>query len=349
MSRSLRIERPGGWYHLTARGNERKSIYLEELDRRHFCHLLGESVQRFGLMLHAYVLMENHYHLMVQLREANLARAMQWLNVSYSVWFNRRHKRTGHLFQGRYKSILVDPTSWGLELSRYMHLNPVRLARLKLSKADRVAGRQGVGQAPSAELVGQRLEVLRHYRWSSYRAYVGLEPAPVWLQCKRVLALAGRSPQGAQAAYRRYVEEAVRQGVAPGVWQELKAQVILGGEEFVRQVQKGLRGNAREQASLRELRSRPEWEQVIAAVQEIKGESWAEFRDRYGDWGRDMALYLGRKDCGMRLRELGEAVGGIDYGSVAAAVHRFERRLSQEKSLANLLRQARTGLRRLEM
>jgi REP-associated tyrosine transposase len=118
MARALRIERPGGWYHVTARGNERKSIYLDEADRRHFCQLLSQAVASFGLTLHAYVLMDNHYHLMLELAEANLGRAMQWLGVSYSVWFNRRHQRSGHLFQGRYKAIVVEPLGWGLELSR---------------------------------------------------------------------------------------------------------------------------------------------------------------------------------------------------------------------------------------
>ena len=108
MARPLRIERAGGWYHITARGNERRPIYRDDRDREHFCELFEEMVSRFQVRLHCFVLMENHYHLVLELRESNLSRALQWLNVSYSVWFNRRHGRTGHLFQGRFKSVVVN-------------------------------------------------------------------------------------------------------------------------------------------------------------------------------------------------------------------------------------------------
>src|SRR6185369_17190356 len=129
MARPLRIERPGAWYHVTARGNERQPIYRDDQDRYHFLTLLDEMTATFNLLVHAYVLMDNHYHLIVELREPNLSRAMQWLNVSYSMWFNRRRSRCGHLFQGRFKSVIVDRCEWGLGLSRYVHLNPVRVRR----------------------------------------------------------------------------------------------------------------------------------------------------------------------------------------------------------------------------
>jgi hypothetical protein len=240
---------------------------------------------------------------------------------------------------------MVDALGWGLEVSRYVHLNPVRVGRFELAKAERAASRLSAGKAPSPELIAQRLERLQRYQWSSYRAYVGLEPVPDWLRCQRVLALAGKGGAGAPQAYRQYVEEPIRQGVAPGIWRELKGQVILGGEEFVRQVGARLRGNVREQRSLRALRQRPALAQVIAVVERLKGESWEAFRDRYGDWGRDLVLYLGRKECAMKLHELGQAAGGIDYGSVAAAVHRFERRLGSDKVLAQRVRQARARLK----
>src|SRR5262245_20994261 len=116
MARPLRIEKVGGWYHVTARGNERKPIFRNDADRRHFLEAVAEMVGRFRLRLHCFVLMDNHYHLLLELREPNLSRAVQWLNVSYSVWFNRRHGRSGHLFQGRFKSVAVSPEEWGLAL-----------------------------------------------------------------------------------------------------------------------------------------------------------------------------------------------------------------------------------------
>src|SRR5580658_10561464 len=180
MARPLRIEHAGGWYHLTARGNERRAIFRDERDRAHFLELLEEMVGRFGLRVHCFVLMDNHYHLIVELRRANLSLALQWLNLSYSAWFNRRHDRSGHLFQGRFKSILFSAPASALEVSRYVHLNPVRVGRLGLGKPQRSAMRAGVGPRPSPQQVRERIGRLRSSTWSSYRAYVGLGACPAW-------------------------------------------------------------------------------------------------------------------------------------------------------------------------
>ena len=124
----------------------------------------------FSLRLHAFVLMSNHYHLLLEITEVNLSRSVQWLNTSYSVWFNRRHRRSGHLFQGRFKSVVVEPESWGLEVSRYLHLNPVRLRWLGLGKAEVQRSRSvGVEELSPAQ-VRERVQLLRRYPWSSYAA-----------------------------------------------------------------------------------------------------------------------------------------------------------------------------------
>lgn len=345
MARAVRIERAGNWYHITARGNERRAIYRDPRDRQHFCSLLAEFVATFRLGLHAFVLMDNHYHLLVETTEPNLARAMQWLNVSYSVWFNRRHGRSGHLFQGRYKAIVVDPLGWGLELSRYVHLNPVRVARLGLDKRVRRQDRVGVGSAPDPAVVRQRMGVLRRYRWSSYRAYVGLAKAPPWLQCEAVLKLGGPARgRAARERYRDYVESAVRQGMPESPWEKLTGQVVLGGAEFVQRLRRGLESQQPAQPALRRLAVRPTWAAAVAAVERLKGERWADFRDRYGDWGRDLVLYLGRKECGLKLPELAEVAGGIDSTSAGAAVKRFEQRLFKVPRLARTVAQARALL-----
>jgi putative transposase len=282
---------------------------------------------------------------LVQTPEANLSRAMQWLNVSYSVWFNRRHGRVGHLFQGRYKAILVDPMGWGLELSRYVHLNPVRVGRLGLGKAAQQQSRVGAAEAPNAAVVRERIARLRRYRWSSYRAYVGLAKAPAWLRCADVLEMVGGKAGRAQReAYRDLIESAVRQGLGKSPWERLTEGVVLGGAEFVRKMGRGLRGDAREQTGLRRLQGRPKLSEVVPVVEELKGEKWERFRDRYGDWGRDLVLYLGRRACGLKLKELGEAVGGIDYVSVSSAVKRLENRMKKDAPLAALVIQARTTL-----
>lgn len=341
MARPVRIDVVGGWYHVTARGNERRAIFYDDEDRRHFVELAGELAERFGLQVHAYVLMRNHYHLLVESSQANLSRAMQWVNVSYSVWFNRRHRRAGHLFQGRFKAIILDRDESALELSRYVHLNPVRVGRLGLDKAAQQRSHAALGGTPDAAMVARRIGELRRYRWSSYPAYAGLQPPPSWLECATVLALlGGRAGKGQRTAYRRFVEEAVREGLVPSPWERLQAGVVLGGNGFVGRLRTRLRGNDKEQSGLRHLKGRPTWEQAVRVVERLKGEKWESFRDRHGDSGRDLALYLGRKRCGLKLAELASRSGGIDYVSVATAVRRFARRAAKDSKRAHLISQA---------
>lgn len=349
MARPLRIERAGGWYHLTARGNERRPIFRDDRDRRHLCGLVGEVTDRFDVRVLAYVLMDNHYHLLVETPKANLSRAMHWLQLSYSAWFNRRHDRVGHLFQGRFSARLVEPEAWGAAVSRYVHLNPVRVGVLGLGKSARAAQRLGVDAAPQAEEVQERLRRLRRYRWSSYRAYVGLEAGPAWLDRRAVLERMGGAPEARQwARYREYVEEAVREGLPASPWESLTAQVALGGAEFIASLQGALRGDVREQPSLRGLSPRLRWDQVVAAMERVKGEQWNDFRDRRGDEGRDLALYVARRRCGLTLKELGQAVGGLDYRSVGWAVQRIERRLAGEVRLRRTLQQLESRIKNPE-
>ena len=137
MARPFRLDYSGGWYHVTARGNERRDLFRDDADREQFVLRLEQMSVDFGARLHGHVLMNNHYHLLLENVEAELSRAVQWLNSGYGMWFNRRHRRTGHLFQGRFKAVVVEWERWGLELSRYVHLNPVRVRRLGLDKTAR--------------------------------------------------------------------------------------------------------------------------------------------------------------------------------------------------------------------
>lgn len=332
MARPLRIEKPGGWYHVSARGNERKAIYRDDRDRRHFLELIAEMAPRFRVRLHAFVLMDNHYHLLLELSEANLSRSVQWLNVSYSVWFNRRHERSGHLLQGRFKSVAVSPEEWALELSRYVHLNPVRIQPLGLSKMDQHARRAGLSPAPEAAQVRARIALLRRYRWSSYRAYIGLERMPEWLECQTVLGLSGGAGAEQRRWYRDYVETAAREGLEKSPWESVREQAVLGSAEFLAGLKQYVGGNEQEQRGARRLLAeRPPFEAVIAAIEQVKGRQWADFRDQYGDTGRDMALYLGRRLCGLKLAELARLVDLRNYGVVATNAKRYERRLERDR------------------
>jgi len=323
----------GGWYHVTARGNERKRVFRDDKDRLRFLELLEEWVERFAMRLHAYVLMENHYHLLVETTQPNLSAAMQWLQVSYTVGFNRRHRRVGHLFQGRYKAIVTEAgAAW--ELSRYVHLNPVRVGALGLDKAARKLEAAGMGTKADAALVRERLARLRGYRWSSYRAYVGLAEAPGWLTTEELSAPSGRlSRQKRTQVYREETEAAVRSGLAESPWERLEAQVVLGTAEFVGRMQRLAAGEGAEQPQRKWLRARPRWESVVAVVERVKGEKWERFRDRSGDWGRDMALLVARRRCGLTLRELAGKVGGLGYAAVQVAVRRLAVRVAEDKAL----------------
>lgn len=333
MARPLRIEQIGSWYHVTARGNERREIFRGDRDRWRFIELLEEMVGMFGVRLHVFVLMANHYHLLAEPTELNLSRAVHWLNVSYSVWFNRRHERSGHLFQGRFKSVLVDPEGWGLEVSRYLHLNPVRVGRLGLGKGELQRSRSVGAEKPDPELVRKRTACLRQYRWSSFRAYIGTVKAPAWLTTAAVLKLGGKSRK-APERYREYCEEAIREGLPESPWSQVIGQAVLGSERFVAELSGKLGRTVPER-----LRRRPAFAEIVGVVEKVYGKKWEEFRDRYGDMGRDLVLYLARRECGMSFGEL-SARAEIKYPSAAAAVRRFAARAKSNRSIARLLNRA---------
>jgi REP element-mobilizing transposase RayT len=343
MARRLRIELAGGWYHVTARGNEQRPIYRDERDRRHFLELLPGWLERFRARLHCYVLMDNHYHLLLETLEANLSSAMHWFNTAYTVWFNRRHRRVGHLFQGRFKGVIVEPQAWGLSLSRYLHLNPARTRRFKLDKAARRAQRQGLSDAPEREVIQARLKQLREYRWSSYRAYVGLEKAPLWLQCERVLALGGGRPREQRVRYREYVEKEVREGLPERPWEELVVRLALGSREFVEQLTETPKSAAGKELKAA-IEQRPDFAAVRKVIEGLKDEPWEQFAERHGDWGRDLALYLGQEVCGLTLPELGAKAGGRSAMAVSMALKRLRKRLATDKTVVAAWHQAKHAL-----
>lgn len=327
MARPLRINVTNGWYHITARGQNRERIYWVTRDRRHFLELVKEMTKRFGVEVHAYVLMSNHYHLLIRTPRANASRALQWLNQSYGMWWNLRHGRTGHVFQGRFKSILIEGGGWVLDLSFYLHFNPVAVKALGWGKREKKA--EGAGLVlPTAEILQKRLETLREYLWSSYRGYAGYEDIPDWLSTQEVLSRVKDGREG----YRHRAEEQMGQGVEESIWSKLKWGAVLGGEAFAESMRRGA-NVLRETRKRSELKRETSWEAIVEAVERVKGAPWETFVDRYGDWGRDLALWIARKRGGMSLMEVGERAGGLDYSSVSEAVRSFERRRLSKKDV----------------
>lgn len=207
MARPLRIEFAGAIYHITSRGNARSDIYLDDHDRHVFLELLGLICGRFNWCCHAYCLMTNHYHLVIETGDATLAKGMRQLNGIYTQQFNRHHQRIGHVFQGRYKAILVDKDNYLLEVIRYVLLNPVR--------------------AYMTTTAGQ-------YRWSSYRSMIGKAAAPGWLAKDRVLSQFAKHSTHAQKRFIAFMKNGKGQ---TAIWENLINQLYLGDEKFVIKMQ----------------------------------------------------------------------------------------------------------------
>ncbi len=163
MARPLRVNLEGGWYHVFARGLNGMVLFADNRDREHLLELFGETVDRYRIEIHAFALMDTHYHAVARTPDANLSRAMQWLNLGYAAWFNTRHQRKGPVFQRPFASVPVEDEAWAYELSLYVHLNPLRIKALELSKRDRQASSQGMRRPPSAQTVSERLKRLREY------------------------------------------------------------------------------------------------------------------------------------------------------------------------------------------
>lgn len=207
MSRPLRIQFPGGLYHVTSRGDRREDIFIGDGDRRQWLMLFGRVCVRFNWRCYAYCLMHNHYHIVIETAQGNLSAGMRQLNGVYTQWHNQAHGRVGHVFQGRFKAIVVQRDAYLLELARYVVLNPVRA---------------GLCATPE------------QWRWSSYNASIGLAPTPHWLQASWLLAqFAGESEAARQRAYVDHVCACV--GI-PNMWEELKNQLYLGDDRFAQEL-----------------------------------------------------------------------------------------------------------------
>jgi REP element-mobilizing transposase RayT len=313
MGRPLRIEYAGALYHITARGNERKRIFLDDADRKKFLGILGDYHDRYGILIHSYVLMGNHYHLILETPKGNLLKVMHGLNGGYTGYFNRKYGRTGHLFQGRYKGIIVDKDSYLIPLSRYVHLNPVR-ARV--------------------------VEKPEQYRWSSYPGYVGKGKQHEWVEYSWILSQFGSWRLRAKRKYREYTEEALEKKVEDPL-KSLRSQVILGGEEFVKGIRGMLTGKALSQEIVerKRLTDYPLLDEVVGIVARVFKIREEEIRERgaRANSARNVALHLAQRYTGLGNKEIGEVFGGIHYSAVSKASGRLREEMASDKSLSKLV------------
>lgn len=212
MARPLRIEFEGALYHITSRGNEKRFIFRSDEDRKIFLNILSDVNKKYNWLCHAYCLMNNHYHSVIETPDGNLSQGMRQLNGVYTQTFNKRHKRVGHIFQGRYKAILIDRESYLLEVCRYVVLNPVR--------------------AMSAKDPGE-------WKWSSYRGTAGLEKPNPCLMTNWVLGQFGSNRRVARQRYSEFVKAGIGEA---SIWDKTEGQILLGGDDFVKKYMDYLKG-----------------------------------------------------------------------------------------------------------
>jgi len=299
MVRSLRIEYPGAWYHVTSRGNERKAVFDGPGDREKFLAYLESATNRYGAVIHSYCLMDNHYHLLLQTPDGNLSSVMRHINGAYTTYFNARKKRSGHLFQGRYSAILVDADTYAAELSRYIVLNPVRIGL--------VAGPE-------------------EYPWSSYRSLAGLDEAPAWLKTDYIHGFFDTEKAAAQKMYSEFIAELVGK-TDPSPLSETIAATILGDSAFVERVTSSYlpaRDPSRDVPALRKLSQRPSVDMIMETAARVFGEN-----------NRDAVragIYLSHLFSGAKLREIA-ARFDITDSAVTQASSRFAARLEQDEEL----------------
>jgi REP element-mobilizing transposase RayT len=310
---------------VTCRGNDRRAIYRDDRDRAAFLEKLRGSLANYQVELHAYVLMSNHFHLLVSTPKGNLSEFMRHFNISYTAAFNRRHRRVGHLYQGRYKAILVDQDSYLLELSRYVHLNPVRL------KSYRGSG------------VRERVRYLERYRWSSLPGYIRASNREPWVHYEMVLGQIG----GSRKKYGEFVSEGIERGYATP-WDKVSGQVVLGQEDFVERIKSKIagRGTVREQPSAREFTAksvavilREVCKRLGVEEKEIRGKR-TEHRDQ-----RAAAMEMLYRHGQFSQAAIGQILGGLDYTTVSRERKRLGERAQQDKQLGAALREVDERLR----
>ena len=318
MARPLRIEYPGAVYHVTCRGNEQREIFTDDADRRKFIELLEDSAEMYSVKVYAYVLMSNHFHLLIETPLGNLGEFMRRYNISYTGYFNRRHKRVGHLYQGRYKGILVERDSYLEIVSRYIHLNPVRTAEWK-------------GRA-----LKEQSGYLAGYKWSSLPDYISGRSKKRFTDCTAVLGAYGGDIGAARKLYWADIMSDLSRPLI--IKEEIVAQTILGGEKFVKRIKEDFFRNAtdRECSQLRELTSYKAGEEIFSAIEKETGKCFEEIKAERGCI-RQVAMYLLQRKGGLKGREIGELLG-VDYSTVSVGQKRLRERLLKDGTIRQLVK-----------
>ncbi len=313
MARPLRFEYKGALYHVHARGNERREIFFTDTDHKKFKDYIAGAIEKYHCLVHCYVLMGNHYHLIVETPEANISRVMHYISGSYTTYINIKRGRSGHLFQGRYKSILVDKDSYLMELSRYIHLNPVR-----------------------AKLVDKPEE----YAYSSYNSYITGKPEKI-VTTDLIMGMLSGQRKEAQNAYQRYVENGIGEKLKNPL-DDAYGGIILGGERFIKGVLETIKEGYIERAEVSQrkaLRNGIGMEAIIEGVcHYFKVTRQSVVKRQRGDI-KNIAIYLIKRNTGATNNEIGALFGGVSYSAVSKTYQRMLERLQTDLKLRKKIEQ----------
>lgn len=305
MARPLRLEYEDAFYHVIQRGIERKNIFSSDKDKEKFLSYLGASHKMHKAVFHAYVLMNNHYHLIINTPQANLSRIMHYINTSYAAYFNAIHKRAGHLYQGRFKAILVQEDEYLHHLSSYIHLNPLRAAIVK---------------SPD------------EYTYSSYNFFVSTRKPPEWLNTNFILSLFDKNRSKAGRLYRRFVTEAIGKET-DFLADNTKKGFILGDEDFFQSVKNKLinRQESPEIPLLKEIKRTAE-----PSLEHIKNTVEKHLKNNIR-LSRKVSIYLSRKHTQKTLNDIAIFYGNIRYSGISQIWRRVEKKKEEDGDFGKLL------------
>ena len=317
MARPLRIQYPDAVYHVTCRGNEKQNIYRDDADRNRFLQLLNQSVNIYTVRLHSYVLMNNHFHLLVETPLGNLSEFMRHFNIAYIGYFNRCHKRVGHLYQGRYKAILVDRDAYLSVLSRYIHLNPVRIKALE--KTD----------------PREKYKHLKSYPWSSLSGYLNKRKKLHFVSYNLVLSDYGGDTDKARKLYRKALVEEMIQG--KGISDQIIGQSVIGGEKFIDWVKETYlsEGSDGEAPAHRVIKRHGSKEGIIRSIVRQTGKTIEMIKTEKGAL-RQISMDLLYRRGGMTNPEIG-LLFGVDYSAVSQERRRLRMLVEKDRKVRSLL------------
>ena len=299
MARPLRITYPGAFYHVTSRGNERKAVFKSKRDREKFLEYLESATQRYDARIHTYCLMDTHYHLLLETPSGNLSQIMRHINGAYTTYFNVKRDRSGHLFQGRYKAILVDIDEYAKELSRYIHLNPVR---------------------------AQMVETPEDYDWSSYKFYIGKQRSAKWLCRDFILGYFGRKVSSAEKMYQDFVNALTDQEYTSPL-EQVVSSTLLGSADFIEYIKDNFlsaKKPDKELPALKKLVKKPSMQDIFKEVELVFA------KDKV--LSRNIKMYLCTRYTGNKLKEIGFHFG-IGESGVSQACRRVADKIEEDKKL----------------